>query len=221
MLADLQPAFLSGPVQVWDLATRQEIFTLPNAHGGQEVRTVSWSPDGRLLATAGWMRAVRLWNVETKENILSFLEHSNVSRLGSLESGWPADRLQGLVSGGVLIWDAPTGKVMSQAAMSRRYKRGQAIRRELESQRTQAGSRKRRWDRHGVGCNTADAKFMHSRATRPLSDPCTGVPMDGDWFPELRTEPSGSGMRKAVANCSCCLILPTSSRWSPGVRQAG
>jgi len=98
-------AGFSVGVQVWDLATRQEIWTLPNAHRGP----VAWSPDGRLLATAGGV-AVRLWNVETKENILSFLEHSNsvASAVWSPDGRWVASK-DGM--GGVLIWDASTAQV--------------------------------------------------------------------------------------------------------------
>jgi WD40 repeat protein len=102
--------FVPGQVQVWDLATRKEVLSLPKAHGGGEVRTVAWSPDGRLLATAGLDGAVRLWNVETKENILSFLEHSNSvsSAVWSPDGQWIASKDQ---LGGVMIWDASTGQV--------------------------------------------------------------------------------------------------------------
>jgi WD40 repeat protein/serine/threonine protein kinase len=99
-----------GSLQVWDLATRKEIFFVPKAHEGKEVRTVAWSPDGRLLATAGRDWAVRLWNVETKENVLTFFEHSNVvnSAVWSLDGQCIASR-DG--DGGILIWDAVTGWV--------------------------------------------------------------------------------------------------------------
>jgi len=100
----------AGLVQVWDVVSRKLILNQPKAHGGLEVRTVAWSPNGRLLATAGKDRAVRLWDVETRENTVTFLAHSN--ELSSAVWNPDGRRIASKDStGGVLIWEASTGQV--------------------------------------------------------------------------------------------------------------
>jgi len=102
-------------LKVWDVPTRNELLTLTNAvadhNGDRGFWNLDWSPDGRSFATAGMDAAVRLWNVATKENYLSFYDHSNAVLVArwSPDGRWIAskDHFRGVV----LVWEAQTGKV--------------------------------------------------------------------------------------------------------------
>jgi WD40 repeat protein len=49
-------------VQVWDVASRALVRTIP-ANCGAAALTTTFSPDGTLLVTAGWANAVEIWRV--------------------------------------------------------------------------------------------------------------------------------------------------------------
>ncbi len=55
---------LDGSVKEIDLATRKTLRTLAGHH--RPVAMLAYSPDGRLLASAGWDCDVRVWNVPAK-----------------------------------------------------------------------------------------------------------------------------------------------------------
>jgi WD40 repeat protein len=46
-------------IRLWDLVTGQQILELSGPEGGH--RGVSFSPDGRYLAAAGYNTGVRIW----------------------------------------------------------------------------------------------------------------------------------------------------------------
>jgi hypothetical protein len=53
--------FRQGKAYIWDLSTGMQIARLDH----QNVYGLSFSADGRTLATAGWDRIVRFWNTDT------------------------------------------------------------------------------------------------------------------------------------------------------------
>ncbi len=93
-------------VQLWDVATRTRIATLEGHE--REVRTVSFSPDGRKLASGSGDGTVRLWDVATR-----------TIAAPPLDNGWQplcvafspdgATLAYGTFNGSVPIWDARTG----------------------------------------------------------------------------------------------------------------
>src|SRR5262249_3160187 len=64
--------------RVWDVATGQELLTL-GGHGGA-VYAVTFSSDGRHLATAGQDEVVRVWDTTSRELIRELRGHAGAVR---------------------------------------------------------------------------------------------------------------------------------------------
>jgi WD40 repeat protein/serine/threonine protein kinase len=97
------PRQTAGVLRVYDVATMQEIRHLSGHR--QAVRSLAFSPDGKLLASLGDEGRVKLWNVAT----------------GVLKRSWPAQRsglafsrdgrrLAWAVAQGAVIWDLAADK---------------------------------------------------------------------------------------------------------------
>jgi WD40 repeat protein len=96
----MRAASLADRVQIWDLASRQALFSLD---GGQSVplTAFTWSPDGAQIASAA--REVSIWNLSTQQQTQTFTGHTApVTTLSYRPDG------TALASGGedgmVLIW---------------------------------------------------------------------------------------------------------------------
>ena len=74
---------------------------------GNLVSSVSFSPDGRILASGSHDRTVRLWNVETQQNIATFDEHTREVLSVSFS---PDGRIlaSGSWDGTIKLWDVET-----------------------------------------------------------------------------------------------------------------
>jgi DNA-binding beta-propeller fold protein YncE len=94
-------------VKVWDAATGQEIRTL-TGHAGF-VTSVAYSPDGRRLASAGFVQTVKVWDAGTWQEILTLRGHTNsvysvaYSPDGRRLASASLDRT-------VQLWDTATGQ---------------------------------------------------------------------------------------------------------------
>jgi WD40 repeat protein len=64
-----------GTVRLWDLETGQEMATL-KGHT-DTVRSVAFSPDGRLLATGSDDKSAKLWDIATLQVLATFGGHKN------------------------------------------------------------------------------------------------------------------------------------------------
>ncbi|QDU43272.1 translocation protein TolB [Symmachiella dynata] len=110
--------FRQDSAYFWNLSTGKQVAKLPH----QEIFGLSFSPDNRTLATAGWDRVVRFWNAETGENLHEF----HVSKIDPDNNQWdvsmhavrysPQNKLLATVhfSGHVHFWDVDSMKLVSQ-----------------------------------------------------------------------------------------------------------
>ena len=91
-----------GTVKLWDVATRQNIATLPH---GAEVLSVSFSSNGEILASGAYDGTVKLWDMATRQNIATLPHGAEVLSVSFSTDGTLAS---GSVDGTVKLWDVAT-----------------------------------------------------------------------------------------------------------------
>lgn len=78
----------------------------------QPIRTVTWSPDGKSIASGGEDKTVQVWDVNAGKQVLKYQGHTNVV----LTAAWSPDG-RSIVSGGEDVttqaWNATTGQLIS------------------------------------------------------------------------------------------------------------
>jgi WD40 repeat protein/serine/threonine protein kinase len=113
-----RPGSGPGVLQVWDTQSGQEIFTL-KGHTAQ-VTTVTYSPDGKRLASGSGDKTVKVWDAQTGQETLAFKGHTgeiysvafspDSKHLASGAGGTWDETKKAYVGVEVKVWDAQTGK---------------------------------------------------------------------------------------------------------------
>ena len=107
-----------GTYKLWDTKTCMEQLTLPGSTGTVR-NTVAFSPDGKLLATAGQERTVKVWHIDPKRGMGSKRPVHNLQGHtdGILSVAFSPDSkllASAGFAGTVRIWDMATGKQTKQ-----------------------------------------------------------------------------------------------------------
>jgi WD40 repeat protein len=104
----LATGHLDGTLKLWNAGTGEELATL-TGHAGQ-VQFVSYSPDGKTLATAGRVdKAVKLWDAATHQERATLKGHLS----GVLSVAFSPDGktlATGDFAGTIKTWNAATGR---------------------------------------------------------------------------------------------------------------
>ncbi|WP_339912140.1 WD40 repeat domain-containing serine/threonine protein kinase, partial [Symmachiella dynata] len=95
-------------IHVWDTSQRHKINTIEHAHSNG-VKFLAASPDGRVLASGGGDRQVRLWDTGTGQKLATLATHEDhVETLGFSPDG--RTLLSGDLSGTMVAWQVATGQ---------------------------------------------------------------------------------------------------------------
>ena len=99
----------AGTVRVWDPGTQTEQWSAA-AHPGGEARSAAWRGDGRMLATCGVDRLIKLWTADTGELVRTLDGHPG--KIGSVSWSPDGKRLATVDwQQNVRVWDPETGRV--------------------------------------------------------------------------------------------------------------
>jgi len=97
----------AGTIRLWNASTGEELHAL-KGHTG-EVRSVSFSPDGKRIASGSFDKTIRLWNASTGEELHTLKGHTHwvfsvsFSPDGTRIASGSNDRT-------IRLWDASTGE---------------------------------------------------------------------------------------------------------------
>jgi WD40 repeat protein/tRNA A-37 threonylcarbamoyl transferase component Bud32 len=99
-----------GKVRVWDTTTGKEVFACTHAH--RAVLGVSYSPDGRQLASSSWDKSVMIWDAADGRHLGTLVRHTH--ELGVLAYRPPDGRQLAVAAfdNTVRLWDVTNGEAV-------------------------------------------------------------------------------------------------------------
>jgi WD40 repeat protein/serine/threonine protein kinase len=106
VLSPLPSAIEPGEARIWDAETGVEILNLRGHQAA--VMGVTFSPDGRFVATASFDQTARMWDAKTGKEL--FVLKSSSSWVHSVAFSPDSSRLASSNAGAIQIWDTSTGQ---------------------------------------------------------------------------------------------------------------
>lgn len=102
-----------GTVKLWDTDTGKLLKTINNVHK-TSVNSVAYSPNGKILASAGWDGLIQLWDANTGEYIRTL--PSKYKRLVKCIVFSPDGKIlaSGGIQTGIIFWDTDSWEVIKQ-----------------------------------------------------------------------------------------------------------
>jgi WD40 repeat protein len=104
-------------VKVWNVASGKAIARFMRPKGGQGIRSIAISPDGKTFAVTGHHRPAELWNLATRKRIATFegstphSRHVQFSPNGKLLAATFRRSTADFLNHTLTLWEIGTGKV--------------------------------------------------------------------------------------------------------------
>jgi len=98
-------------IQLWETETGAEVMAMPTSHG--HVIDIVFSPDGASLATTGWDRLLKVWDINPDHERMTVQPFSETDSPLVTQIRFSQDGTMlaaGGVAGGVSLWDPVTGE---------------------------------------------------------------------------------------------------------------
>jgi len=97
----------NGLIKILDTDSKEII----NEYSGQQdaINVLTFSSDGKILASGGWDKSIRLWDTISDQTILNNNEHANTEPIGNLFLSSDNHFLITQESGKVFVWNVVTG----------------------------------------------------------------------------------------------------------------
>ena len=105
-----------GSIKIWDGVENKCINTIADAHAGEEVSSVQFSPSGKYLLSGGLDSVARLWDYSSGKQVMAYAGHRQNQRSPSIFSHCGSFVFSADGDGYIAAWDTKTGEYVKRLA---------------------------------------------------------------------------------------------------------